>query len=420
MTPALHPGATTSTRTIRIDRLAAGGDGVARDDGLVIFVPRTAPGDVIEAEVVHDGKARFARGRMLQVLTPSNARVAPPCVHYVRDACGGCQLQHLTYEAQLHAKAEMVADAFRRIARREVHVPVVHAAPAAWHYRRKLTLALRRTNNGVIAGMHAFDEPGRVFGLDECRLADPIVMTAWHALRAATECLPDASELRVAVRRLADGVALVVEGGDAFPQSHALADAVPGTQAIWWVPQERRRRLVVDRRGDAEPGASFVQVNPAMHAILHEAVLARVAEHAPRTVVDAFAGVGDTAAALAAQGARVIAIEADEEAAAYAATRLPKGSRSIAARVEDVLDECLPADVVVLNPPRAGVHAAVTAQLAKAKGVRAIVYVSCDPATLARDVGRLPGWRVSHVSCYDMFPQTAHVETVCELVPESL
>lgn len=422
MTPVSTPSRAT-VRTLRIDRLAAGGDGVARDDGLVVFVPRTAPGDVVEAEVVHDGKARFARGTLRHVVEPSAARIPAPCPHYVQDHCGGCQLQHLTYEAQVHAKGAMVAEAFRRIARREVHVPPVHAAPHPWHYRRKLTLALRREAGGAWrAGMHPYDAPGRVFALETCALAEPAVMEAWRALLAVAEPWPDAEALRVAVRRMGDGVALVVEGGTAWPEarSAALADAVPAVRAIWWVPEHGRRRLVLDRRGALEPGASFVQVNPAMQSVLMRALLERVQAHAPRTIVDAYAGAGDGAVALAGLGARVVALEADAEATDYAASRLPPGSRAVAGLVEQTLAAALPADVVVLNPPRAGCDAVVTTLLASARPApKAIVYVSCDPATLARDVGRLAGWRVAHLSCFDMFPQTAHVETLCELVPEA-
>ncbi|HKW10900.1 MAG TPA: hypothetical protein VJO33_11025, partial [Gemmatimonadaceae bacterium] len=147
-------------------------------------------------------------------------------------------------------------------------------------------------------------------------------------------------------------------------------------------------------------------------------IVDRVASYAPSTVIDAFAGIGDTAAALAALGARVTAIELDREAAALCATRLPAGSRSLVGRVESVLTSALPADVVVVNPPRVGLHERVTTTLEREKRrPRAIVYVSCDPATLARDLARLPGYRIASIETFDMFPQTAHVETVCELVP---
>ena len=147
-------------------------------------------------------------------------------------------------------------------------------------------------------------------------------------------------------------------------------------------------------------------------------VVAAVLAHAPKTVIDGYSGGGDVALALAAHGVQVAAVELDEEAAAWAAARLPAPSRAIAARVEDVLERLLPSDVVILNPPRAGVDARVTAALST-RPPKVIVYVSCDPATLARDVARLAGWRIRNLTCYDMFPQMAHVESVCELVPEA-
>jgi 23S rRNA (uracil1939-C5)-methyltransferase len=221
------------------------------------------------------------------------------------------------------------------------------------------------------------------------------------------------------VRLLDDGAAFVLEGGRRWPNAREFFARVPALRALWWIPEGGSRRLVADRRGAPEPGASFVQVNPLMAEALAAHVVGRIAAHAPATVVDAYAGSGDVAVTLARSGARVTAIELDAEATGWAASRLPEGSRALHGRAEDLLAGALPADVVLLNPPRAGVHERVTATLAGASPrPRAIVYVSCNPATLARDVGRLPGWRVAHVEAFDMFPQTAHVETVCELVPE--
>jgi 23S rRNA (uracil1939-C5)-methyltransferase len=386
-----------------------------------VFVPRTAPGDLIEADIAQAPKARFARGRLVRVLEPSAARVAPTCPHYVHQDCGGCQLQHLTYEAQVHAKGAMVAEAFQRIAKRDVHVPAVHAATAPWRYRQKLTLAVRQDASGQrLAGLRAYDAPDTVFALHDCPITDERVLAAWRAVLDAAVHLPDAPELRVAVRKLGDGVAIVVEGGAIWASPESLAEAVPSARAIWWLPEHGRRRLLVDRRSGAEPGASFVQVNPAMADGMARYVVDRVLSYRPRGVIDAYAGAGDTAVALDAAGVRVTAIEADHDAAEYAASRLGPRSRAVADTVERALSAALPADVVLVNPPRAGLDATVTAALSAAKPrPTAIVYVSCDPATLARDVGRLPGWRVAHITCFDLFPQTAHVETVCELVPEA-
>lgn len=186
-----------------------------------------------------------------------------------------------------------------------------------------------------------------------------------------------------------------------------------------------RRHLVVDRRSSDAPGASFVQVNPEIAALLLREVVARTSALDARTAIDAYSGAGDTAATLTAQGVRVVAIESDAEATAYCGARQHAPARVVTARVEDVLASLLPADVVILNPPRTGVHERVTKALARVPGsaaagdIRAILYVSCDPATLARDVSRLKGWRVHDLVCFDMFPQTSHVETVCELRPET-
>ena len=214
----------------------------------------------------------------------------------------------------------------------------------------------------------------------------------------------------------------MLTGGTEWPALAAFLDAVPSLAAIWWEAEGKRRRLVADRRPTGIPGASFVQVNAEIAERMQAHLVAMVLAHRPTYVLDAYSGAGATAVALAAAGVRVTAIELDEEATTYAATQLAAPSRAIAARVEEALPHHLPADVVILNPPRAGVDARVTSALARTvetgQAPRAIVYVSCDPATLARDVARLPGWRVDSLLSFDMFPQTAHVETVCVLVPE--
>jgi 23S rRNA (uracil1939-C5)-methyltransferase len=145
-----------------------------------------------------------------------------------------------------------------------------------------------------------------------------------------------------------------------------------------------------------------------------------VSAYSPKKIVDAYSGAGETAIAFARGGARVVAIELDSDAARWCALHLPEGSVSMRARVEEALPKALPADAVVLNPPRAGTDQRVTEILQQtSQKPSVIVYVSCNPATLARDIARLPGYRIASLVPFDMFPQTAHVETVCELVPEA-
>jgi 23S rRNA (uracil1939-C5)-methyltransferase len=400
-----------------VTAIAAGGDGVSRHEGMVVFTPRTAPGDMAEIEFVPG--PRFARGALRSLRTSSPDRVEPTCMHYTRDKCGGCQLQHISYEAQLAAKGRIVSDALRRIGRREMDPPQVRPSPGQWRYRRKLTLALRRRGAQWYAGLHPYDAPGRVFALSDCPITDERVVAVWREVLEHGADLPDAVELRGAVRVEDDGASFSLEGGVSWPASAKFFARVPSLASLWWTPEGGARRRIEHRGADGAPGASFTQVNRGLAVELQEHALARALSYKPSTLVDAYAGTGDTAAGAADSGVKVTAIELDEDALAWCARRLPHGARAIAARVEDVIASVLPVDVVVLNPPRAGVDARVSAALEGEGSARAIVYVSCDPATLARDLARMPRWRIASLTCFDMFPQTAHVETVCELVPEA-
>lgn len=440
-----HEASPAEVRELRVavESIAAGGDGVARAGGLVVFLPRTAPGDegVATAAV---GRS-FARGRLTKLEVASPARVDPPCEHYERDSCGGCQLQHMDYPAQLDAKRRIVEDAFLRIGKRAVDVPPVEPSPEQWRYRAKLTLALRERVAGEemphdalapadsrwIAGLHPFDNPSVVFPLADCPISSEGLLEAWGAVLRAGDLLPEAKSLRVAARLTSEGVALVVQGGESWEAAGDFADAVPEVAELWWAGEDgapellrgRPADVVADMPGDTldlEPGASFVQVNPSVAEAVRSHVLNLALARQPRTAVDAYSGTGAYASRLAAAGVRVTAIERDPAAAAFAAQTLPPPSLSIAASVERALPDALPADLVIVNPPRAGLHARVTELLAAGKPRPShLIYVSCNPATLARDVTRLPGWQVASVRAFDMFPQTSHVEVVCEFVQEA-
>ena len=399
-----------------IESIAAGGDGVARHEGLVVLTPRTAPGD--RALVAIRPEKRMGRGLLERVIEPGPGRIDPPCPHYVNDRCGGCQVQHLAYDAQLAAKGAIIRDALVRIGKRRLDAaPPVRASDRPWRYRRKLTLAMERRGPRWVAGLFPYDDPRHPFELVDCPITDERVVGVWRSILAAAALLPAAERLRGAVRLLDDGGAtFTLEGGTQWRAVAAFAASVPELAGIWWHPAGEPRRLVHDR-GASAGGASFVQVNATVAAALHQHVLERVRAHRPRRVVDGYAGAGDTAVPLARDGVNVTAIELDREAAARCRALLPPGSESLTGRVEALLPRTLPADVVLLNPPRAGVDPAVTAALTDTMAP-AIIYTSCNPATLARDLARLPGYRIASLQGFDMFPQTAHVETVCELVPE--
>jgi len=408
--------------SLEIESIAAGGDGVARDTGLVVFVPRTAPGELVTARISSRGS--FARGSLRKITRPSDERIDPPCPHYTRDRCGGCQIQHMTYASQLRAKQRIVRDAMERIGKRRVNVAEVVESPLEWRYRQKLTLALRKSSSGGwIAGLHQYDNPAGVFALADCPITDSRVVAVWKEILAASEHFPPVPALRGSVRMTGDGPVFVMIGAMRWSRAADLFAALPVLVAMWWENDEGARRLIGERRPSRSlqpPSASFSQVNKEVAEKLRSHLISIVSGYSPKVLVDAYSGAGETATAFARMGARVTAIELDSDAARWCALHLPEGSVSVRARVEEALENALPADAVVLNPPRAGVDSRVTEILQNAAvKPQVIAYVSCNPATLARDVGRLPGYRIESVVPFDMFPQTAHVETVCELVPDA-
>jgi 23S rRNA (uracil1939-C5)-methyltransferase len=411
------------TEQVRIERIASGGDGVGRlADGRVVFVPRTAPGDLAEVRIV-ERRASFARGVADAIVEPSAARVAPRCAHYTADDCGGCVLQHLSYDAQLAVKASFVADALARIGK--VAAPDVAVVPNPRQYGWRTRLSLSIDPRTAAAGLRRLGRPDEVFGLRSCEIATDAVRSLWDALRARPSGLPPRCE-RVTLREARDGrLHVIAHGSEEWPRaaqtSAALAAAgVPAT--LWVEPEGGAARVAAAATGAvaasrAEPVTAtiFEQVDPAMGDAVRDAVLRLLGDVRGLRAWDLYAGIGETSVRLALAGATVESVEADPHAVDEAVRRGPASVRRHAARVEEVLDRLAPADLVVANPPRSGLGPKVTDALAACSARRA-VYVSCDPATLARDVARLaPRWRIEVLCAFDSFPQTAHVETVALL-----
>lgn len=414
---------------LRIDSIAGGGEGVGRlADGRAAFVHRTAPGELAEVVLVEQ-KERWARGRLLRVLEPSPERRDAPCRFYAE--CGGCTLEHLTYEAQLRAKGQIVADALTRIGGIAVEPPEVVPSPVEHRYRNRVSFALRRLGRGrVVAGFHALGQPDRIVDIDgSCLLPEAAIGTVWDRLRAAwgpdARQLPSGDRLRLTLRAsAAKEVLLLVEGGFAPGSPRELIDEVQGLAAIWHRPGIASAELLAGAPGLPETwgdetielsGAAFLQVNRGAAALLEAHVVEQAGAVAGLRVVDAYCGVGLHARRFARAGARAVGIELDAEALAEARRGAPAGAHFEQGAVEDVLPAHLPADLVILNPPRAGVAARVAEALVAAPPPR-LIYVSCNPATLARDLRRMSdALELESVRSFDLFPQTAHVETVAVL-----
>lgn len=446
--------------TLDIDGIAAGGDGVGRlDDGRVVFVPRTAPGDRVTVRTVRDG-GRWLRAEVLTIETPSAERVPAPCPLY--DRCGGCQLQHLAYPAQVEAGSRIVGDALRRIGGLDQPDPEVRGAERPFGYRNRVSFTLKRLRGGrLVVGFHARGRPGHIVDIhDECLLPEAPIARLWPRLREVwgkgASLLPAGRELRVTLRAVEEGVLLAIDGGRvrgggrpvpeaerdsvseaeraergarrAAADAGQLCEALPELAAVWHRPEEGEWTLLAgaavchDTTGGERvvvgPGA-FTQVNREAASAVHDAVRAGIGELAGRRIVDGYCGVGLHGRRLARDGARVIGLEVDPAAIESAREGAPEGFEVIEGAAETTLPSVLPADVVIVNPPRVGLHAGVPEAL-RAEPPGTIVYVSCDPATLARDLKRLGSqWSIRSVQSFDLFPQTSHIETVVTLELDS-
>ncbi len=428
----LEDTTTTATEaveaTVRIRALSSDGAGVGNlADGRVVFVPRTAPGDEVRVRIT-EGKPRWARGKLRDLLVSSPDRVAPACPYY--EECGGCTLQHVAYERQLHWKGDTVREALRRISHVDIGPLEVVPSPKERSYRSRMTFTLVRLPGGrVVAGFHHLGVPHRIVDVDEgCILPEPAVASAWTGLRMAwgdgARRLPSGRKLRLTLRAVDEGVILVVEGGRGPGRPDILLREVEGLVAVWANTAGGRARLLAGLKHvhDTRLGetlrtgpTTFLQVNTVASEALHRWVLEQGGVRPGDKVVDAYCGVGLYGRDLARAGAEVLGIERDPEAARVASRDSPEGFTVWEGAVEDRVAKALPADLVVLNPPRIGVDARVTEALVAA-GPPRLIYVSCAPATLARDIGRLSSsYEVVDVRAFDLFPQTAHVEVVVVL-----
>ena len=413
---------------VRIRGLSSDGAGVGNlADGRVVFVQRTAPGDEVRVRVTH-GKPRWARGQLRELCVPSPDRVSPACPYY--EECGGCTLQHIAYPQQLHWKGDAVRAALARISHVDVEPPEVVPSPQERGYRSRVTFTLMRLQGGrVVAGFHHLDAPHRIVDVEEgCILPEPAVASVWTGLRGAwgegARRLPAGRKLRLTLRAVDEGVILVVEGGRGPGRPDLLLREVQGLVAVWAARPEAGAKLLagLPRVHDTRFGrtvhtgaTSFLQVNREASEALHRWVVEQGGVTPGERAVDAYCGAGLYGRELARCGADVLGIERDGVAAKAAARDAPESFTVWTGAVEDRLPEALPADLVVLNPPRSGVDATVTDVL-QAEGPPRLIYVSCDPATLARDIGRLSSsYQVVDVRAFDLFPQTSHVEVVVVL-----
>ncbi len=383
---------------VTIERILPGGAGLAHADGRTLLVALAAPGDRVRVAIERtSGNVQFAS--ITEIVEPSPVRVEPPCPYFGR--CGGCDFQQLSYEAQLRAKQEIISDCLRRLARVELapqEIPI-QASPLAWHYRSRA----QWQHDARTHQLGYFERNShRVCDVAACPVLAPALEETFRDLRGS-----------LLSRTLPANVAefQAVAGDDGA----TLAPSIPGKDA-------RDASLTLAGHRYHFNAEGFFQIN---HELL-PSLIAAATDDAPTSAhaVDLYCGVGLFTLPLARRFQRVTGIEANHEAITYARRNASDAHLDNltfeCARVGEYLErhaeELAPADFVLLDPPRAGAEPqAISGILALAP--QRITYVSCDPATLARDLRALlgGGYQLDDLAAFDMFPQTHHVEMVAKL-----
>jgi 23S rRNA (uracil1939-C5)-methyltransferase len=390
------------------------------EDGTALLVDGAIPGEAVEVEL-HHRKGRLWFARVVAVAQPSAHRVAAPCPYY--GECGGCQLQHVEYQHQLALKTGIVRDALRR---EGVVVPAtmpIHGMADPWRYRWRGEFHVVPGVAGTGDAALGFNRlrSWRPVAVDDCLIHHPCITGSLPALRALVRGHAAAGLTALHLTAGEDGDELLLR---ARPQDALPADSVDAAARA--ADQRWSTSFTTLRwRGHAfrvSPD-TFIQVNWAGIETLYGAALRGLGEVRGQRVVDAYAGIGVLACELAAAGASVVCIESNRGSAHLGVLNTQmNGCESNVTYVAEAVEDALPAagagaDAVVLDPPRAGCDPRVTGWLALA-GPATVVYVSCDPATLARDLRLLTvsgPYRVSSFELVDMFAQTHHVESVVTL-----
>jgi 23S rRNA (uracil1939-C5)-methyltransferase len=406
------------TITLQLTAIAHGGAALGRHEKRAIFVPYALPGETVRAEITED-KGRYAFARLVEVLEPSGDRVAPPCPYFDPTGCGGCHLQHAGYAAQLRFKAEVVSSQLMRIGGiADPPVLSVIRDSSGWAYRNH---ARFHAAPGSGLGFRMRDSHD-VVAVDECPILHPLLADLYAALDLDLNGLVSLS-LRAGTET-GEGM-LIFEMADDLPPALDIDLPVSCVLAL----SDGRHVNLVGSNHVRESVAghtyrisapSFFQANTPQAAQLVRIVLGYLDLEGGETVLDAYCGVGLFTAHLAQRAGLVVGVELDPGAVAdlLENTAHLDNVEVIEGQVEAVLPNlAVPIDAAVVDPPRAGLDRFALDALVASRPDR-IVYVSCDPATLARDAKRLTraGYRLAEVQPVDMFPQTYHVESVASFL----
>lgn len=435
---------------LNIDNLGFEGEGVGRINNFTVFVPDALPGEEVEVKIVKVSK-NFAFGKLLKVIRQSEKRVEPLCS---LKRCGGCQLMHLSYDAQLEFKRQRVEDSIKRIGKlNDVTVHKTIGMENPYRYRNKAQFPVGMKNGRLVIGFYA-PRSHEVIDTPSCMIQDEVSDQVMETVRRWAEqydiSVYDESTGRGLLRhimvrkayRTGDVMVVLVVNGyeipDTEPLINMLSDRIQGLKSVILninrestnvVLGEDNRTLygsesITDYVGDLKfqiSPLSFFQVNPVQTEVLYNKALEYAGLKGDETVIDAYCGTGTISLFLARKAGKVYGVEIVEPAILDARKNAVVNNISnvefIVGESETVIPELykkdIKADVIVVDPPRKGCGEELLRTIASMKPEK-VIYVSCDPGTLARDLKYLSenGFRVLEVQPVDMFPVTAHVECV--------
>ena len=437
---------------LQIEKLVYGGDGLARlpadaqGRGKTVFLPFVVPGEQVDATVV-ESRSGFVRAQLEKVLIPSPDRVVPPCPYFGK--CGGCQYQHIDYPAQLRFKAEILRETMRRTAKLELEQEIQVHASEPWNYRNRTRVRLQ--HDPAFALGYFETNSHKLLAVESCPISSPLINRAISAVWALGRALKVPATVH-GMQFFAnhDDTQLLVEtyvrNQDAADSCKAFSAALTSRLnsvvgmvvfATSPVEDETRQRAPLSSIHNEESlaigesslmyhavghdyrvsGGSFFQTN---RFLVDDLVKTATSSATGKTALDLYAGVGLFTLALAGNFEDVIAVEASPHGFGDLKHNAPRNVKPTRATTEDFLQkrgEKLAVDFVLVDPPRAGMGDKAAAALCSTSASQ-VTLVSCDPATLSRDLRMLleSGFKVEQAHLFDLFPQTAHMETVLHLV----
>lgn len=436
---------------LTVQRLGIQGEGISSLEGYTFFVDGALPGETVSA-LITERKKNYGKAKLLQVLSPSSHRVSPPCPLF--GECGGCQFMHLAYSQQLLAKKQRLVDALERIGKLDdLHVEDCLPSPQVLAYRNKIQLPVLPGEKGIRLGLYA-TRSHRLIDVEHCLIHCSLGESVYSFLRQDIQEVsvipynPETGEgelrhvlIKTAVRTN-EVLVVFVTNGPASPEliqfSHHLIKKCPEVKGVVQNIHKGKENVILGKQFILLAGqdfvtdslcglsfkispASFFQVNPQQAERLYQLAIDSAHFQGTETVLDAYCGVGTLSLILSKKVKKVLGVECVPEAirdARWNALNNQIQNTEFYCEASEIFIQTLKekVDVILLNPPRKGCDPSFLKGIKKTK-CQKIVYISCDPATLARDLAILKqmGYRIERVQPVDMFPQTAHVETVVHL-----